>query len=63
MTLRLGWAWDDNAPTALWEMWDEFGFGQSEMIGYWVNGGRASECACHSVPQTGSLDDSSSKLG
>ena len=38
MTLRLGWAWDDNAPTALWEMWDEFGIGQSEMIGYWVNG-------------------------
>ena len=67
MTSRLGWAWDDNAPTALWEMWDEFGIGQSEMIGYWVNGcpvkAEHPECACHSVPQTGSLDDSSSKLG
>ena len=37
MTSRLGWAWGDNVPTAVWKMWDEFGIEQSQMIGYWVN--------------------------
>ena len=38
MTSRLGWAWGDNAPTAVWKIWDEFGIDQSQMIGYWVDG-------------------------
>jgi hypothetical protein len=33
MTARLPWAGD---PTALWQVWDEFGMEESRMVGYWV---------------------------
>ncbi|MCD6516375.1 MAG: DUF5107 domain-containing protein [Candidatus Aminicenantes bacterium] len=33
MTARLPWAGD---PASIWKVWDEFGIGQSRMIGYWV---------------------------
>jgi len=33
MTSRLPWAGD---PRPLWEVWDEFGISESEMIGWWV---------------------------
>ena len=33
MTARAPWSGD---PTPLWKLWDEFGIGESEMIGYWV---------------------------
>ncbi len=33
MTARLPWAGD---PTALWQVWDEFGIEESRMVGYWV---------------------------
>ncbi|HQL72965.1 MAG TPA: DUF6067 family protein [Phycisphaerae bacterium] len=32
MTNRLGWGGN---PKALWKLWDEFGLGESRMIGYW----------------------------
>jgi hypothetical protein len=32
MTTRLPWSGD---PRPLWKVWDEFGIGQSRMIGYW----------------------------
>jgi len=32
MTARLPWAGD---PRPLWKLWDNFGMGKSEMIGYW----------------------------
>jgi hypothetical protein len=35
MTGRLGWA-DSNDPRPVWRMWDEFGIGEADMIGYWV---------------------------
>jgi hypothetical protein len=36
MTSRLPWAGD---PRPLWKVWDEFGIAESEMIGWWVEGG------------------------
>lgn len=35
MTSRLPWAGD---PRGIWKAWDEFGIGESEMIGYWTPG-------------------------
>lgn len=32
MTNRLGWSGD---PRGLWQVWDEFGIAQAQMIGYW----------------------------
>ena len=34
MTSRMPWAGD---PSALWQVWDEFGLTESDMIGYWVD--------------------------
>lgn len=33
MTARLPWAGD---PTAIWQVWDDFGIEDSRMVGYWV---------------------------
>jgi hypothetical protein len=34
MTARLPWAGD---PRPLWQVWDDFGIGESRMIGFWVH--------------------------
>ena len=36
MTSRLGWSAGSN-PRPLWSVWDRFGIGQAQMIGWWVH--------------------------
>jgi hypothetical protein len=33
MSTRLGWCGD---PSPIWRLWDEFGMGDAQMLGYWV---------------------------
>ena len=36
MTSRKGWAWGANDPQVVWQVWDDFGIADSQMIGFWV---------------------------
>jgi len=36
MLSRMGWSWGINDPRANLKLWDQFGIGESQMIGYWV---------------------------
>lgn len=36
MTSRLGWS-KGSDPRPLWQLWDSFGIGQADMIGWWVH--------------------------
>ena len=36
MTNRLPWS--GRNPADIWKVWDDFGMGESRMIGYWVSG-------------------------
>lgn len=46
MTNRLGWSAGSD-PRGLWKLWDDFGIGQADMIGWWV----------HDTPVKTSRDD------